>query len=152
MRLRRIPAGEFLMGSPDSELGRGPEESLHKVRITRTFYMGAFEVTQGQYQKVAGTNPARHKSGGPDYPIDCVTWEQAQAFCKKLSDLPDERAAGRVYRLPTEAEWEYACRGGTATPFHFGASPSGQQARFNGAPQETPTKVGSFPPERVRSL
>jgi formylglycine-generating enzyme required for sulfatase activity len=156
MRLRLIAPGEFLMGSPESEDGHNADEMLHLVNIARAFYMGAFEVTQAEYQKVTGKNPARlpsGKGGSPEFPIDNITWEQAQAFCKMLSTLPEEKRAGRVYRLPTEAEWEYACRAGTRSAFYCGMSLSAAQARINGqfslpkAPYvDSPIKVGSFEP------
>src|SRR5262249_35903129 len=134
MKLRLIQAGEFTMGTPETEQGHSRDEEQHKVKITHPFYMGAYEVTQEQFQWVMGYNPSRFtaaKGGGPDFPVEPVTWEQAQAFCKKLSERRDEQEARRVYRLPTEAEWEYACRAGTTTPFHSGSSLSGTEARIN---------------------
>jgi formylglycine-generating enzyme required for sulfatase activity len=120
--------------------------------------MGVFEVSEAQYQKVTGTKlGTRHfkKGGGPDSPAEPVSWIEAQVFCKTLSELPDEKKAQRVYRLPTEAEWEYACRAGTTAAFHYGSSLSGLQARINGdhpynakkTPREDwPKKVGSYQP------
>lgn len=146
MKLVLIPAGEFLMGSPDSEAGRSKDEGpQHKVRITKSFYMGAFEVTQGQYEKVTGENPTLFKES-PEHPVDKVTWQHAVNFCKKLSALPEEKRAGRVYRLPTSAEWEYACRAGTTTAFHTGASLS--EANFGGDPDLgcKSRKVGFYNP------
>jgi len=119
MVLVPIPAGAFTMGDDDQELA-----NLHRVKISKPFHLGAFEVTQGQYEKVMGKNPS--KFNGPqfkhakDLPVETVTWEDAIEFCRKLSALPEEKAAGRAYRLPTEAEWEYACRAGTTTKFSFG--------------------------------
>jgi formylglycine-generating enzyme required for sulfatase activity len=137
MKLALIPAGKFLMGSLPDEKGRSGDEEQHEVEITKPFYLGVYEVTQGQYQQVMGKNPAgftKEKGGGPDHPVENVSWQDTQDFCKKLSALEKERAAGRVYRLPTEAEWEYACRGGARenTPFHFGKSLSSTQANFDG--------------------
>jgi formylglycine-generating enzyme required for sulfatase activity len=158
MRLRLIQAGGFMMGTPEAERGHSREEEQHKVKITHAFYMGAYEVTQEQFQRVMGYNPSRFApgtGGGPDFPVEPVTWEQAQAFCKKLSELRQEQKARRVYRLPTEAEWEFACRAGTTTPFHYGASLSGTQARINGTfpysadktpYEDRPKKVGSYQP------
>jgi formylglycine-generating enzyme required for sulfatase activity len=97
--------------------------------------MGVYLVTQEQYQKVMDVNPSgftRQNGGGPDHPVDSVNWSDAVTFCAKLSALPGELRAGREYRLPTEAEWEYACRAGTTTPFHFGSSLSSREANFNG--------------------
>jgi formylglycine-generating enzyme required for sulfatase activity len=160
MKLALIPAGKFLMGSPRDEKGRDDEEEQHEVEISRPFYMGIHEVTQGQYEQVMGKNPALFKGNGgrPDHPVENVSWQDANDFCDKLSALGKERAAQRVYRLPTEAEWEYACRGGARNPtaFHFGNSLSSTQANFNGnfpygdAPkgpylQRTST-VGSYQP------
>ncbi len=120
MRLVLIPAGSFTMGSPDQEAGRHPNETSHKVTISEAFYLGQFEVTQDEYEKVIGSNPSSIK--GARHPVETLCWDDAVAFCKKLSELPEEKAAGRVYRLPSEAEWEYACRAGSETPFSFGKS------------------------------
>ena len=114
MRLRLIPAGEFMMGSPEDEKQRDPDEGpVHRVCITKPFYLGVYEVTQEQYKEVMGNNPSRFK--GKKRPVDGVSWNDAVKFCKKLSAKED-----RTYRLPTEAEWEYACRAGTTTSFAFG--------------------------------
>jgi formylglycine-generating enzyme required for sulfatase activity len=120
MQLTLIPGGEFLMGSPDSERDAGAEKPQHRVQITRPFYLGTYEVTQAEYERVMGTNPSSLKTPGSRAPVEQVLWEDAQALCQKLSSLAEERAAGRVYRLPTEAEWEYACRAGSASRFCFG--------------------------------
>jgi formylglycine-generating enzyme required for sulfatase activity len=95
----------------------------HKVTISKDYYLGVTEVTQGQYEKVMGTNPSKFQKqvilnkDSSMYPVEKVTWEDAVSFCKRLSELPDEKKAGRVYRLPTEAEWEYACRAEIETAF-----------------------------------
>jgi formylglycine-generating enzyme required for sulfatase activity len=128
MKLVLIPKGTFMMGSPETEEGRGVDETQHQVTISNDYYLGVTEVTQGQYEKVMGTNPSYfqkrviRKSDSSMYPVEQVSWEDAVEFCKKLSDLPEEKKAGRVYRLPTEAEWEYACRAGSKTAFDFGES------------------------------
>ncbi len=136
MKLARIPAGAFKMGSPRDEAEREAEESLHEVTITRPFHMGVHEVTQAQFREVMGAEQKPFfndgQGGGDDHPMEFVLWKDAEAFCQKLSARPDEVAAGRRYRLPTEAEWEYACRAGTTTAFHFGDSLSSGQANFNG--------------------
>ncbi|MHC4251912.1 MAG: formylglycine-generating enzyme family protein [Planctomycetota bacterium] len=111
MELTLIPAGEFLMGSPRWD-GRphfadGP---VHRVRITRPFYMGRYEVTQAQYGRMMGENPSEFR--GPDLPVEEVRWSEAAKFCRRLS-----QRTGKVVRLPTEAEWEYACRAGTKMPY-----------------------------------
>ncbi len=133
MKLVLIPKGKFLMGSPDSEAERQANEGpVHEVEITRPFYLGAFPVTQAQYQKVMGSNPSQF-SGNPNNPVEQVSWDDAVAFCKKLSEMTEEQRKKRLYRLPTEAEWEYSCRGGAISkPFHFGASLSSTHANFDG--------------------
>jgi formylglycine-generating enzyme required for sulfatase activity len=115
MRLALIPAGELLMGSPEDEQGRYPDETLHRVRITRPFYLGIYEVTQREYLKVVGKNPSRFVT--PDRPVEQVSWEDAVEFCRRRS-----QEEGVNYRLPTEAEWEYACRAGTTTRTYLGQS------------------------------
>jgi len=118
MKLLRIPAGTFTMGSPASEEQRYDGETQHQVTLSKPFSMGRTEVTQGQWKKVMGTEPWKGEDyvrEGDDYPAVYVSWDDAVAFCKKLSGME-----GRTYRLPTEAEWEYACRGGTQTAFSFG--------------------------------
>ncbi|MCY2989228.1 MAG: formylglycine-generating enzyme family protein, partial [Planctomycetota bacterium] len=121
MKFVLLPPGEFLMGSPDSDGDAGYDEKpQHRVRITKPFYLGVYEVTQAQYQKVVGSNPSVVK--GEFLPVETVSWDDAAAFCKRLSEVPAERAAGRAYRLPTEAEWEYACRAGSTSKFSFGDS------------------------------
>ncbi|HBJ35009.1 MAG TPA: hypothetical protein DDZ51_09660 [Planctomycetaceae bacterium] len=145
MKLVRIPAGTFLMGSPESEADRYEYETQHQVSLTKDFYLGTTVVTQGEYERVMGTNPSYFSAGGgaggrakttgmdtSRLPVESVSWDDAVEYCRRLSALPAERAAGRVYRLPTEAEWEYACRAGTTTPFHFGSQLTSQQANFDG--------------------
>ena len=128
MKLVLIPKGTFMMGSPESEEIRRHDETQHQVTISKDYSLSVTEVTQGQYEKVMGTNPSWfqksrvHGSDSSRYPVEQVSWEDAVEFCKKLSDLPQEKAAGRVYRLPTEAEWEYACRAGSKTAYSFGES------------------------------
>jgi formylglycine-generating enzyme required for sulfatase activity len=120
MRLKLIAAGTFMMGSPPSEPDRRDDETQHRVRISKPFYLGVYEVTQGQYEKLMGANPSNFK--GDNNPVEQVSWEDAALFCRELSARPEEQAAGRVYRLPTEAEWEYACRAGTTTAYSFGSN------------------------------
>jgi formylglycine-generating enzyme required for sulfatase activity/serine/threonine protein kinase len=137
LKLSLVPAGSFVMGSDPYELERSEREGpQHPVSITRPFYLGVHPVTQRQYEAVMGENPAwftASNGGGPDHPVECVSWDDAVEFCRRLTEFPAEREAGRFYRLPTEAEWEYACRAGTTTPFYFGEALSGSQANFNGA-------------------
>jgi len=113
MKLVLIPAGKFMMGSPDSEKGRDENEGQHEVTLSKPFYMGVTEVTQAQYEAIMGTNPSNFK--GATSPVDNVSWNDATEFCKKLSDKTNQ-----AVRLPTEAEWEYACRAGSTTKFSFG--------------------------------
>ncbi|MFM7921494.1 MAG: formylglycine-generating enzyme family protein, partial [Planctomycetaceae bacterium] len=132
MKLLLIPAGTFTMGSPASEKDRFDDETQHQVTLTKPFYMGRTEVTQGQWKKVMGMEPWKGKEyvrEGDDYPAVYVSWDDAVEFCKKLSAME-----GKVYRLPTEAEWEYACRGGTKTAFSFGNDEAelGKYAWFDG--------------------
>ena len=184
MKLAYISAGEFLMGSPESEKERGSGEKQHRVKITKPFYLGVYDVTRGQFAKfVADANykteaeqDGKWEYGGDangdgaqkpeytwrnssmygnqqtdDHPVVCVSWNDAQAFCQWLSIKE-----GKAYRLPTEAEWEYACRAGTTTPFYFGDKLNGDNANCNGDfPYGTTTKgaylkcttpVGSYKP------
>ena len=115
MKLALIPEGKFQMGSPETEAERDEKETLHEVSITRPFFMGVYPVTQSQWLKVTGkatTSRFREKKGGgPDYPIENMVFDEAIDFCNRLNALPAEKQAGRTYRLPTEAEWEYALPG-----------------------------------------
>ncbi len=126
MKFNLIPAGEYMMGSPKGELSLPTERPQHKVHITKPFYLGVTEVTQEQYEKVMGKNPSRFSSAGDSatqvqgmdtssFPVERVSWEDAEEFCQKLTAME-----GREYRLPTEAQWEYACRAGTTTEYCFG--------------------------------
>jgi formylglycine-generating enzyme required for sulfatase activity len=156
MKLVRIRAGKFLMGSPADEPGRRPSEHRHEVEITRPFFLAVYAVTQAQYQKVMGNNPSyfsptgggRARAGGDsgDLPVETVSWNDAVAFCKKLSALPAEKGARRVYRLPTEAEWEYACRAGTSTAYYVGKTLEARHANFAPSPVNRVSKVGSYKP------
>jgi len=116
-----IPAGEFVMGSPASEADRSGDEGQHRRVIRKPFYLGKTAVTQAQWRKVMGSNPSSFK--GDDLPVDSVSWYACQEFLKK---------AGGGMRLPSEAEWEYACRAGTTTPFSFGATITPEQVNYDG--------------------
>jgi formylglycine-generating enzyme required for sulfatase activity/predicted Ser/Thr protein kinase len=176
MKLRLIPAGEFLMGAEPDEPGLSSEElPRHRVVITRAFFMGVHEVTQDEYRQVMSMNPSWFSStgGGKDvawghasdrFPVENVSWHDAVAFCNALSrqekldpcyDAQGKRLEGGTgYRLPTEAEWEYACRAGTSTPFNIGPRITPSDANYDGnytynqSPQgeyrRRPTPVGSF--------
>ncbi len=110
-----IPPGEFMMGSPENEPGRDSDEKQHKVKLTKGFYMQTTEVTQGQWKAVMGDNPSYFKDCGDDCPAENVSWDDVQEFIKKLN-----QKEGKTYRLPIEAEWEYACRAGTQTALYTG--------------------------------
>jgi formylglycine-generating enzyme required for sulfatase activity len=129
-----IPPGTFTMGSPANEALRSPDETQHTVRISRGFWMEKYLVTQGDYLKVVGTNPS-HFQGDLTLPVESVNWYQATNYCALRTQ--QERAAGLIpancaYRLPTESEWEYACRAGTTTAFYLGSSLRSGQANFDG--------------------
>ncbi|MFN7512298.1 SUMF1/EgtB/PvdO family nonheme iron enzyme [Microcystis sp.] len=137
-----LPAGQFLMGSPDSDPdARDNEKPQHQVKVN-SFAIGKYPVTQAQYQAVMGTNPSFFKYN-PQNPVEDVSWNEAQAFCQKLSQI-----TGKTYRLPTEAEWEYACRAGTTTRFYFGddANQLGDYAWYKGNSQKTTHPVGQKRP------
>ncbi|MDB9468708.1 SUMF1/EgtB/PvdO family nonheme iron enzyme [Dolichospermum circinale] len=151
LEMVQIPGGSFMMGSPASEKGRSESESpQHQVNVP-AFSMGKFVVTQEQYQQIMGKNPSYFTEEGAKRPVEQVSWNNAVEFCQKLS-----QKTGREYRLPSEAEWEYACRGGTTTPFHFGETITTDLANYNGTyiyasePKGKnlgqTTDVGSFPP------
>ncbi|MDE0867234.1 MAG: formylglycine-generating enzyme family protein, partial [Rubripirellula sp.] len=114
MKLKLIPAGTFTMGDANGD----SDETPHQVTLTKPFKLGIHEVTQSQYEQVMGSNPSQDK--GTDNPVENVNWTGAVNFCRRLSALPAEKAAGNLYRLPTEAQWEYACRAGTTTRYSFG--------------------------------
>ncbi len=149
MKFVLIPPGEFMMGSPREELLRNSDETLHKVTLTKAFYMGIYPVTQEVWQEVMGKNPSRFQ-GEKNLPVETISWNDCQVFIKKLRERDK-----KPYRLPTEAEWEYACRAGTTTPFHFGAPISTDLANYNGnfmsqlakkgKPRSKTTPVNTFP-------
>ena len=151
-----VPGGEFLMGSPEYEEGRDESESPQHLVKVPAFLMGKYPVTQAQWRVVAGlpkenwdieSNPSRFK--GDNLPVERVSWLGAAEFCARLS-----RKTERDYRLPSEAEWEYACRAGTTTPFHFGSTISSEVANYDatsvygqgatGEDRGTTTLVGSL--------
>ena len=149
LKMIAIPGGTFWMGSPANEAERGDNESpQHQVTVP-SFFMGKYPLTQAQYQAIMGKNPAYFK--GNNRPVENVSWDDAVLFCQKLS-----QRTGKNYRLPSEAEWEYACRAGTKTPFSFGDNITTDLVNYNGnypyksAPKgkyrEQTTDVGTFPP------
>jgi formylglycine-generating enzyme required for sulfatase activity len=149
MKFVKIPAGEFMRGADkdvDTEAD-DDEKPRRKVKIS-SYWCGVYEVTQGQYQKVMGTNPSAFKDGD-DFPVDTVSWLDAKKFVENLNEMPEEKKAGRKYRLTTEAEWEYACRASVMVEdkykrYHFGDTLTSKQANFNENLKRT-CKVGSYP-------
>jgi formylglycine-generating enzyme required for sulfatase activity len=150
MRFVWIPGGCFLMGSPDDEPERFEEEGpLHEVCVDG-FWMGQFPVTQKEWETIMGNNPSVFKSV-PNFPVEYVSWDHVQSFIEKVNQQSNDR-----FRLPTEAEWEYACRAGTQTPFYFGDNLDTDQANYDGnlpyadgkkgEYRGETTKVGLFPP------
>jgi len=126
MKFVWIKPGTFMMGSPENESGRSNVEFQHKVTLTKGFYMGVHTITQEQWQEVMGKNPS-HFKGEKNLPVESVSWDDSQEFIKKLREKDK-----KLYRLPTEAEWEYSCRAGTKTIFHFGDKLSAEQANYRG--------------------
>ena len=114
-KMRYISPGEFQMGS---NIGFSSEKPVRKIRIDYGFFIGLTEVTQEQFSSVMGNNPSEYRN--PNYPVENVSWEDAQVFCNKMSDIHTEKSKGYLYRLPHEAEWEYACRAGSQSEFNFG--------------------------------
>ena len=160
VKLCWCPPGPFRMGSPPDEPERRPDEAQVEVTLTKGFWMGKYEVTQGQWKRVVGKLPGEltaEGGDGDDFPVGNVNYPEAEAFCRELTELG--RQSGDLpesweFRLPTEAQWEYACRAGTTTATAFGDKLSGNQANFQGKPyngaEKGPTlnraaKVGSYP-------
>jgi len=157
MTFTLIGAGSYRMGSTEMEGGRREHEGpSHGVTIARRFYLGVFPVTQSEYEKVIGRNPSeftRNRGGGPEYPVEQVSWDDAIRFCEALSKLPEELGIRRQYRLATEAEWEYACRAGTSAPFSCGDKLTPKDAHYAAAGmfsksggQGRTAPVGTYPP------
>jgi serine/threonine protein kinase len=149
MNFAWIPPGAFLMGSPANEPERYADETQHGVKLTKGFHLGIHHVTQAQWQAVMGNNPSNFK-GESNLQVENISWDDCAAFCEALG-----KKDGKRYRLPTEAEWEYACRVGATTPFHFGGTISVNQANYDGnytydngkkgVYRRKTTPVGSFP-------
>ena len=149
MKFVWIAPGNFMMGSQKEEKERQANETQHKVTLSKGFYMGVYTVTQEEWLAMMGNNPSYFK-GDKNLPVDSVSWNDCQTFIKTLREKDK-----KLYRLPTEAEWEFACRAGTKTPFYIGETISTDQANYNGnftygtgkkgIYREKTTPVGSFP-------
>ncbi len=136
-----IPEGTFVMGSPNNERQRNSTEKRHEVMVTE-FFIGRYPITQAQYEAVMETNPASRyeaKFVAPDKPVVGVSWREAMEFCQRLSEL-----TGREYSLPSEAQWEYACRAGTETPFHFGETIHPELANYNASQSYNGSLTGNY--------
>ena len=138
---RWCPSGNFMMGSPQNERDRDDNEAQHQVTLTRGFWMLETEVTQEMWKGVTGSNPSHFK--GDKLPVESVSWDDCQEFVEQLNRLK-VAPAGFKFSLPTESQWEYACRAGTTTAYHFGNSLSAEQANFDGNVGQT-RAVGSYP-------
>jgi len=148
MAFVEIEAGRFVMGSPLDEIGREAQERQHDVRLSQPFWLGVHEVTQREWQTVMDDNPSSFRSDGSALPVENVNWFEVQEFLARLT----ERSEGNRFRLPTEAEWEYACRGGATTAYGIGSALDHTLANYaesvadSAAGQGRTVAVGSFPP------
>jgi sulfatase modifying factor 1 len=148
MTFRRIEPGVFLMGSRATEAGREAQEQQHSVRLTRPFWIAVYEVTQSEWQEIMGTNPSHWRDETGRLPVEEVSWFEVRDFLTRL----ESRAPGNRFRLPTEAEWEYACRAGTSTPFGTGESLAPTDANYATSAERAAAgegrtmAVGSFKP------
>jgi formylglycine-generating enzyme required for sulfatase activity len=131
IKLRLIPPGKLMMGSPSSEAKRNNDENHHHVILLQPFYCGKFEITQKQWKQVMGANPSYFKKSGENAPVEQVSWNNCQEFLKKL--CIQEKVPQNTYRLLTEAQWEYACRAGTSAPFCYGNSLDSNMTNFDGS-------------------
>ncbi len=131
LEMVKIPAGSFTMGSPEGEDGRFSDEEQHRVTLSKEFWLGKFEVTQEEYEALMGTNPSSKK--GTRHPVENVSWNDVDAFCKKLNEYyRGKMPSGYRFDLPTEAQWEYACRAGTTTAFSYGNASDADKMNFDG--------------------
>jgi len=149
MRFIRVKAGTFMMGSPLKDFDRFNNETLHKVNLTKDYYLGKYEVTQGEWQVVMGKNPSYFKNCGKNCPVDNVSWDKVQKFIRRLNEKSRAMGLRGGYRLPTEAEWEYAARAGTKTPFSFGENINTSQVNYDGNEPYNDGRKGEY---RVKTL
>jgi uncharacterized protein (TIGR02996 family) len=140
MAFALVPPGAFLVGSPAGEAGRRDDEARHRVTLTAALWLGTCPVTQAQWQAVLGHDPSRFPGGG--HPVETVSWDDCRDFCRRLG-----RKTGRRFRLPTEAEWEYACRAGTTTAYHVGDEVSPGQVNCGGKHAAAAGRQGTTPVE-----
>ena len=143
-----VPSGKFMMGSPASEKDRYKGEAQHEVTLTKPYYIGKYAVTQEQWEAVMGDNPSG-RTKGAKYPVTNVSWDDCQKFIKKLNGITKGK-----YRLPTESEWEYACRAGTTTAYSFGAKITPKDANYDAnydanSGTGEPIEVGSYKPNAL---
>jgi uncharacterized protein (TIGR02996 family) len=161
MRFALIPAGKFLMGSPEGE-GEGDERPQHEVAISSPFWLGISPVTQQQYKRVMGNNPSYFSSTGDghflvrdfdtkQFPVESISWQQAVRFCERLTNLRKEREAERAYGLPTEAEWEYACRGGASSHSPFSCGDTFFRLPGNLDARQFSSSLGTLGPRGLRT-
>lgn len=155
MRFVLVPRARFEMGSPASEPYRRKDETQHEVELTRSYWLGMHEVSQREFQEVMGRNPSFFAPSGIGrsrvrpkeasiHPVEGVSWHDAVEFCRRLSEMTDEKRRRHRYRLPTEAEWEWACRAGTVTPIYFGPEPTSREANYNGTAPFGTSRLGPF--------
>ena len=137
MEMIYCPPGEFIMGSPANEKGRSEHETQHRVRLTKGFWLGKYPVMQRQWRNVMGSNPSEFN--GDDLPVEMVSWDDCQEFIRKVN-----ASLGCGARLPTEAEWEYACRAGTTTAYHWGNALNGDRANCDGNYPCATTQKGRY--------
>lgn len=157
LKLCWCPPGRFLMGSPPGEPGRRADEAQVEVTLSKGFWAGKYEVAQGEWKRVMGAIPGALIAGvGDDFPVYWINYAEAEEFCRRMTErarAAGELPAGWEFRLPTEAQWEYACRAGTTTAFSFGGTLTSREANigkpYDGTPDGTPgtaaSKVGSYP-------
>jgi formylglycine-generating enzyme required for sulfatase activity len=148
-RMRWIAPGKFKMGSPENEPQRNEDETLHEVTLTEGYWVAVTTCTQELWQAVMGQNPSEFKDDpdgkSPKRPVEQVSWEDSKSFCERLNEaLGDTPGDAHIFRLPTEAEWENACRSGTETPFSFGDNVTPDQVNYNGNHPYTSGPKGKY--------